>query len=72
MPDDTETDAGYTPHEIYRLMKAESRVDSLQPQLKQIRDRLSEFSDLVDYEAYARLTPEARAALDEIKNGSNQ
>lgn len=85
MPDDNESEnneqtgtngqaeANFTPYEIYRLMKAESRLNSLKPQLMQIRGKLAEFSDLIDFTIVADLTQAAKDALDEIKHGeSNQ
>lgn len=81
MPDDNESnnnneesgrEANFTPYEIYRLMKAESRLVALRPQLLQIRAKLAEFSDLIDFTIVADLTQAAKDALDEIKRENQE
>lgn len=79
MPDDNENneqngqyEANFTPYEIYRLMKAESRLATLRPQLMQIRGKLAEFSDLIDFTIVADLTQAAKDALEEIKRENGE
>ena len=83
MPDENESEnsnneaggqaeANFTPYEIYRLMKAESRLIALRPQLLQIRSKLAEFSDLIDFTIVADLTQAAKDALDEIKRENGE
>ena len=57
----------YTPYGIYRLMKAEERIGAIRPHLANIRHRLEQFGDLVDFTIEADLTREAKDALEYIK-----